>query len=80
MAALALRHVEAEALPSHNVDLVRDGFAAAACPSNGRDAGYGADLAAMIAEWRSDWGAPGLPFGIVQLPAGQVECVAPRPV
>jgi len=37
--------------------------------SNGGDAGYGADLAAMIAEWRSDWGAPALPFGIVQLPA-----------
>jgi len=37
--------------------------------SNGGDAGYGADLAAMIAEWRSDWGMPVLPFGIVQLPA-----------
>jgi len=39
--------------------------------SNGGDAGYGADLAAMIAEWRSDWGLVGLPFGIVQLPAAK---------
>jgi len=35
--------------------------------SNGGDGGYKEKLMNMINEWRSDWGQPGLPFGIIQL-------------
>ncbi|GGO83572.1 hypothetical protein GCM10011348_27670 [Marinobacterium nitratireducens] len=35
--------------------------------SNGGDADYAVKLAAMIAEWRVDWGLASLPFGIIQL-------------
>ncbi|NVK43939.1 MAG: hypothetical protein HWE39_22080 [Oceanospirillaceae bacterium] len=35
--------------------------------SNGGDGDYAAKLAAMIAEWRLDWGLTSLPFGIIQL-------------
>jgi sialate O-acetylesterase len=35
--------------------------------SNGGDALYATKLRNMITEWRSDWGLPSLPFGIVQL-------------
>lgn len=37
--------------------------------SNGGDSNYQTELTDMINEWRSDWGLPNLPFGIVQLPA-----------
>lgn len=37
--------------------------------SNGGDIAYATKLGGMIQEWRSDWGQPSLPFGIVQLHA-----------
>jgi len=39
--------------------------------SNGGDVNYQPKLTDMIAEWRGDWGAGSLPFGIVQLPASK---------
>jgi sialate O-acetylesterase len=35
--------------------------------SNGGDAAYATKLTNMINEWRTDWGLPSLPFGIIQL-------------
>ncbi|HYH15585.1 MAG TPA: sialate O-acetylesterase [Flavisolibacter sp.] len=35
--------------------------------SNGGDADYKNKLTNMVREWRSDWGQPTLPFGIIQL-------------
>ncbi|HVF84816.1 MAG TPA: sialate O-acetylesterase, partial [Abditibacteriaceae bacterium] len=35
--------------------------------SNGGDAAYEQKLTDMLSEWRTDWGRPDLPFGIVQL-------------
>ena len=35
--------------------------------SNGGDANYRTKLTNMIHEWRTDWGLPALPFGIIQL-------------
>jgi sialate O-acetylesterase len=37
--------------------------------SNGGDSAYETKLTAMLAEWRSNWNLPNLPFGIIQLPA-----------
>ena len=37
--------------------------------SNGGDAAYETKLRDMLGEWRTDWGRPDLPFGIVQLPS-----------
>ena len=37
--------------------------------SNGGDAAYETKLRDMIGQWRTDWGRPDLPFGIVQLPS-----------
>jgi sialate O-acetylesterase len=39
--------------------------------SNGGDAAYQTKLTDMLAEWRSDWALPSLPFGIDQLPASK---------
>lgn len=39
--------------------------------SNGGDASYQTKLTHMLSAWRSDWGLPALPFGIVQLPAAK---------
>jgi len=37
--------------------------------SNGGDAAYETKLRDMINQWRTDWGRPDVPFGIVQLPS-----------
>ena len=37
--------------------------------SNGGDAAYETKLRDMLSEWRTDWGRPDLPFGVVQLPS-----------
>jgi len=39
---------------------------------------YARSLKAMIADWRSQWGRPKLPFVVMQLPNGPAD-VAPRP-
>ena len=39
--------------------------------SNGGDAAYETKLRDMLNEWRTDWGRPDLPFGIVQLPSSK---------
>jgi sialate O-acetylesterase len=43
--------------------------------SNGGDLAYATKLTALINEWRTDWGLPNLPFGIVQLPSQKGEVV-----
>jgi sialate O-acetylesterase len=37
--------------------------------SNGGDAAYETKLRDMITQWRTDWGRPDVPFGVVQLPS-----------
>jgi sialate O-acetylesterase len=39
--------------------------------SNGGEIDYEPKLLELLAEWRSDWARPQLPFGIVQLPAAK---------
>lgn len=39
--------------------------------SNGGDAAYETKLRDLLNEWRTDWGRPDLPFGIVQLPSSK---------
>ena len=39
--------------------------------SNGGDAAYETKLRDMITQWRTDWGRPDVPFGIVQLPSSK---------